>query len=323
MVTRRQFPLPDTPLTQQCWNAGELHDSSAWRIAVPPPVLDEFAAFWEGAALEAEFAESCDPGRFPLPRLRAFAARLRTELTAGTGVAWVTSGLPARSGEAANRLFFVAVGSAIGRPLEPYGRLYEVRDTGRSHRDESIPASQTRAETGFHTDSSARDTLPDVVGLLCLQPAMAGGDTLISSATTVHETLRSVQPHDLSLLYRRFVRDVVTPGAHRPALYENRFPVFCFDRGPGPVFRYMRYWIETGCQRAGVALTPAELSAFDQLDAMLGSREHAVRLRLRGSEMLWLNNRTVAHNRTEFRDDPASPRRLLRMWLALPREEAA
>jgi hypothetical protein len=35
MVTRRQFPLPDTPLTQQCWNANELHQSSACRIAVP------------------------------------------------------------------------------------------------------------------------------------------------------------------------------------------------------------------------------------------------------------------------------------------------
>jgi hypothetical protein len=318
MVTRRQFPRPDTPLTQQVWNADDLRATSTWRIAVPPPVLDEFAAFGEGTVLDAEFAKSGDLARLPLPRLRDFAARLRAELTVGTGVAWVTSGLSAPSGEALRRLFFAALGNAIGWPLETYGRLYEVRDTGRSHRDEPIPISQTRAETSFHTDSSARDVLPDVVGLLCLQPAMAGGDTLISSATAVHERLRSVRPHDLDLLYREFVRDVITPGADRLALCENRFPVFCLDRGSGPLFRYMRYWIETGCQRAGMSLTPTELSAFDRLDAMLGSQEHAVRLRLDAGAMLWLNNWTIAHNRTEFRDDPASPRRLLRMWLTLP-----
>lgn len=323
MFPRREFALPDTPLTQQCWNADELGNSSAWRIAVPDAVLDEFGAFCEGAAPEPSFAESCDLARLPLPRLRGLAARLRTELDVGTGVAWVTSGLPARFGETEHRLFFAALGGAIGRPLEPYGRLYEVRDTGRSHRDDPIPVSQTRAETSFHTDSSARDMSPDVVGLLCLQPAIGGGDTLISSATTAHEKLRSAQPDDLRVLYREFVRDMITPGEHRVALHENRFPVFSFDRRSGPLFRYMRYWIETGCERAGSALTPTELSAFDRLDAMLWSSEHVVRLRLRDGQMLWLNNRTVAHNRTEFHDDPARPRRLLRMWLALPHEEAA
>lgn len=325
MITRRQFPMPATPVTQQLWKANTLRLAPSWRIRVPMPVLDEFDAFCNRRYIDAGFASSCNLAKLDLPLLREFAALIGAELIAGTGVAWVTNLPLERFGESALRLFFAALGGSLGKPMEQYGRLYEVRDTGQSYRDKPIPVSQTRAETSFHTDSSARDTLPDIVGLLCLQSALEGGDSLICSATAVHEELRTVHVEDLKLLYRDFIRDIVTPGAGRNGIIENQFPIFSYGYyGPGLVFRYMRYWIETGYHRAGLALTGEELTAFDRLDALLGSSEHMMRLHLGNGEMLWLNNRTIAHNRTEFHNHPAKPRRMLRMWVEIsPGERGA
>jgi alpha-ketoglutarate-dependent taurine dioxygenase len=319
MIPRRQFSMPSAPLTEQLWDANTLRIASSWRIPVPAPVLDEFVTFCAGRQIDAGFASNCDLAGLVLPLLQEFATQIGTELATGTGVAWVTNLSLECFGEPAVKLFFAALGSAMGKPMEQYGRLYEVRDTGQSYRDKPIPISQTRAETSFHTDSSARDTLPDSVGLLCLQPALEGGDSLICSATAVHEKLRAAHPEDLGLLYQDFIRDIVTPGAGQKGIAENRFPVFSYGYyGSGLTFRYMRYWIETGCRRAGLPLTEAELKVFDRLDALLGSSEQVVQLRLGVGEMLWLNNHTIAHNRTEFHDHPAKPRRMLRMWLARP-----
>ena len=319
MMPRRQFPMPSVPLTEQLWDAATLRRISSWCIPIPAPVLEEFAAFCAGRPVDAGLALSGDLAGLKLPWLREFATQIGAELATGTGVAWVVNPSLERFGEPAIQLFFAALGSNLGKPMEPYGRLYEVRDTGQSYRDTSIPISQTRAETSFHTDSSARDTLPDIVGLLCLQPALEGGNSLICSATAVHEQLRAAHPDDLKLLYQDFIRDIVTPGAGQQGIAENRFPVFSYGYyGSGLTFRYMRYWIETGCRRAGLPLLEAELKAFDRLDTLLGSNEQVVQLRLGAGEMLWLNNHTIAHNRTEFRDHPAKPRRLLRMWLEHP-----
>jgi alpha-ketoglutarate-dependent taurine dioxygenase len=316
MIPRRQFPMPSAPLTAQLWDADTLRLASSWRMPVPTPVLDEFAACCAGRHFDAGFASNGDRAGLDLPLLRGFTTRIGVELTTGTGVVWVTNLSLARFDESAVKPFFAALGNALGKPMEQYGRLYEVRDTGQSYRDRPIPISQTRAETSFHTDSSARYTLPDIVGLLCLQPALEGGDSLICSATAVHEKLRAAHPEDLRLLYRDFIRDLVTPGAGQNSIAENHFPVFSYGYyGSGLTFRYMRYWIETGCRRAGFSLTEAELEAFDRLDALLGSDEQVVQLRLSAGEMLWLNNRTIAHNRTEFHDHAVKPRRMLRMWL--------
>jgi hypothetical protein len=92
--------------------------------------------------------------------------------------------------------------------------------------------------------------------------------------------------------------------------------VFTPDATPaGVTFRYMRYWLERGQQRAGAPVGPDVLAALDRLDELLAAPDNVERFRLAAGDMLFVNNRTLAHDRTAFVDDPANPRLLWRMWV--------
>ena len=270
-------------------------------------------------ALDDGFFESYAHGKIAVPGLQELADEMRKELQEGSGVVWLKG--PPASGftEAQIKFFFLAVGEAMGNTIGNYGRMYDVKDHGGSYKKERIPVSQTRATTGFHTDSSAHNTMPDIVALPCVQPARAGGESLVVSAAAIHEELRKTNPEALALLYREFIRDVVTPGVGktREALLNNRFPIFSQGLyGPGVSFRYMRYWIEKGHQEADLALCDEELAALDTLDMLLSLPQFAVQFKLEAGDQVWVNNHMVAHNRTGYEEDPQEPRHLVRMWLS-------
>ena len=301
-----------------CWDRHALEQRDDWKIDA-------------AAALESEldpllnWAENCsDPlaalggARLALPGFDALAARTRAALGPdGPGVAWLR-GFPAAP-EAAN-LAYLALGWRLGEPLDNYGYLYDVQDQGGSYLDKPIPVSQTRYTTSFHTDSARRETLPIFVGLLCLQDA-TGGDNQLASATLVHERMSSEAPELLECLYRDYIRDIVTPGTEptHAALLANRFPVFQRrDSDRAITLRYMRYWIEKGAERSGLPLERANLEAMDWLDAAFADETVHAPLHLNPGDILFVDNRDVAHNRTPYEDLPGKQRHMVRLWLAAP-----
>ena len=248
-----------------------------------------------------------------LPAIRRLAHRIQVELESGSGVAWVR-GIE-ESDPQTLQLLFVALGLCMGRPVGAYGRLYDVKDSGRSYTEEAIPVSQTRASTGVHTDSSNKGICPRVVALLCIQPASEGGGSRITSALQAHEVLRRDHPEALDRLYLDHIRDLVTPGALRNAetIRANAFPIF--SSPPDPAFRYMRYWIERGHREAGAPLSAEDLEPFDLLDAALEHPDHVVRFRLERGHMLFCDNTIVGHDRDAYELDPETPRWLCRLWI--------
>jgi len=256
------------------------------------------------------------PSMVETPALASFGERLHAQLRQGQGVARVIGFDPALD-DATLRLAYLAIGLRTGEALTPYGRLFDVKDRGEDYRTSAAPVSMTRESTSFHTDSSARDVEPDYVGLLCLQTALQGGESWVSSAVTAHDALCASAPESLALLYRDYCRDVVTPGTERnlDRIRENKFPVYHFDTALGRVtFRYMRYWIERAHSLLQHPLSGDALSAFDHLDAWLSHPRLVLSFTLQRGEMLWVDNRSMAHNRSAFVDAPAAPRTMVRMW---------
>lgn len=299
------------------WSASELLHSARWRRCLPTEVSDEILVFVSGAPRTAAADFHWQPDAWP--RLRAFADEVRSELESGCGLV-VLEGLDALDlSEEQLRCFYTAYGYALGEPMLQYGRLYPVVDRGGSHQTQAIPVSMTNAETSYHTDSSSVDVVPDFVGLLCEQPSHNGGESLVSNAARAYRQMREQEPELAELLERPLIRDVVTPGRekNRANLLRNRFPVFQRCKRPGGLlFRYMRYWIETGQRRADQALTPLQLQALDLLDRLLEAPENVLRFQLERSEILWVNNRRLAHNRTAYEDTPGNVRQLQRMWIS-------
>ena len=104
--------------------------------------------------------------------------------------------------------------------------------------------SVTNAESTFHTDNSFGDGL-DIVGLLCLHPAKAGGLSQLVNGWSLHNLLLQEHPEALPLLYQRYHID--RRGGTRPGEAPTILvPIITWD-GQGLTFRYLRC---TGSKRA-------------------------------------------------------------------------
>lgn len=247
-----------------------------------------------------------------LPAVRAAVQAIRGSIDGEVGYGVLsTEGLPA----AYQRLAFAAIGMALAEPILRYGLLYAVADRGESYLEKQIPVSMTRADTGMHTDSSARDCVPGIVALLCERPSLEGGTSRIASAEAACAWLAANHPDALELLRHSYIRDVVTPGLDKgiDSLKRNCFPVVSTE--PDFQLRYMRYWIEKGHERAGMPLSKEVLAAFDRLDEALAMPEHGVSFRLEAGDMVFVNNRRLTHGRDAYGDVPSGGRLLWRMWL--------
>lgn len=316
--------IPREEILRLAWTAHELAAHPPMISQATSPQKEEVIALFDWLAsrgshlasltqdsrsLHAELTSAECP---PTPHLARMAYSIKTELNHGLGVSRVL-GFTALN-ELQIRILFLKLGSLIGPVVDTYGPLYDVRDLGRSYKDNAIPVSQTRESTGLHTDSSGRAVWPQIIGLACVRPALEGGASRLVSAASAHEVLRVKHPELLTLLYEEYVRDIVTPGSDRRAdlIKANRFPIFAGERFG---IRYMRYWIERGQLLVNEPLTPDRIRALDALDHALNLPELQYTFEMAAGEMLLINNRTIVHDRDTYIDHPDRPRLMLRLWL--------
>jgi alpha-ketoglutarate-dependent taurine dioxygenase len=209
------------------------------------------------------------------------------------------------------------VGESLGRPMPQNVEgvmLYDVRDTGQDLA-KGARFSVTSYESSFHTDNSFGADIADYVGLLCLQTAKSGGRSQLVSGYAVHKELLAHHPDVLATLCQPFHvdrRGGVQPG-EAPTV---QYPVIA-STGGELVFRYLRYWIEAGHEKAAEPLTAAQVRALNVLDECLQDKTLRVEFDLQPGQMYFINNRWLLHNRTAFEDHPETERRrhLVRLWL--------
>jgi hypothetical protein len=300
------------------WNAADLGVRIDWRLsfASVPGMDRDLARLAHWRANTKSPITQLSSRSISLPAIDHFAARVAERVHGNPGLAWIRD-VPQISDDLLS-LLYLAIGLRLGRPLDVYGRLYDVIDRGGSYRTQAIPVSQTKSRTGVHTDSSNLKTWPSTIGLVCIRPSVSGGASRIVSAERVYALLRASSPQHCRVLGEDFIRDVVTPGSDRglDAVRNNAFPIFS---GQDDVrFRYMRFWIERGHQRAGVPLSHAQIAALDALDSLLEDTSLQFGFRLEARQMLFLDNTRVAHDRDSYQDTPAQPRHLQRLWLQRP-----
>ncbi len=247
---------------------------------------------------------------------REAAPPLAEALEEGRG--FVIAAAPAGMSDDGLRYLYGLVGAELGRPVEQNVQgtlLYDVRDTGQDVRS-GARFSVTNAESSFHTDASFAAEVVDYVGLLCLRPARSGGLSQIASGRAVYDRLRSRYPAQLAVLQQPFHVD--RRGGARPGEAATaQAPVLSVHDGE-PLFRYLRFWIEAGHDKAGVPLSAPQREALDVLDGLLADPALRAEFTLRPGDMFFLNNRWLLHNRTAFEDFPEPERRrhLVRLWLA-------
>ena len=218
--------------------------------------------------------------------------------------------------------------SRLGRPL-PQGPqdaptlTWLIRDEGTSRfaadgaYEKGIYTSKSHDDLDLHNDGAMRPHghEVDLFALLCVDAAMAGGESVFVSAGAVIDVLRAEFPRAFERLCRPFPfeRSHVTYAGQAPVSWA---PVFDLG-GPRPRVRWNRQRIEMAPAVTGVRLTPHDVDALDAMDAVLARPALRFRHTLARGELLVVDDARVLHGRSSFRDDPAaSGRCLIRVLLA-------
>jgi alpha-ketoglutarate-dependent taurine dioxygenase len=307
--------LTSTISDAQAWRASTIDPPDAWRYRVP-----ERCAAGVDRAIQHLRREPCPVTALdwaPWLDDACFTemAPARAALEQGRGFA-IVCGLPDYPPGEMQAAYWL-VGYLLGQPVQQNVQgtlLYDVRDEGRSV-EYGARFSVTNAETGYHTDNSFGESIIDYVGLLCLQTAKHGGLNQVVSGYTLHNELRARHPDVLRALYEPFHFD--RRGGLRPGDAPTiRFPILHWD-GRGLECRYLRYWIDTGHEKASQPLTAAQRRALDVLDAVAREPDLRVEFGLRPGDMFFANNRWLLHNRSAFEDytEPERRRHYVRLWL--------
>lgn len=252
---------------------------------------------------------------FPLPTLGPVLERLRNEVLDGRGFVRLrgmpVEGRPIRESAAA----YWGVGAHFGSARSQNARghlLGHVHDLGGSSaKDPNTRSYATSERQNFHIDRC------DVVALLCLRRAKAGGLSTIVSSMTVHNVMAERRPDLLDRLYRSF------PVDRRGEVPEGKAPFY-----EAPVFNeyggelsvlYSRLHIGSA-QRFPEArrLTPEDIEALDMLAALAGDPALRLDMGFVPGDIQFLHNHTILHARSEYEDwpEPERKRHLLRLWLA-------
>jgi alpha-ketoglutarate-dependent taurine dioxygenase len=260
---------------------------------------------------------------FPLPSFENDAEALREELRFGSGFV-VVKGLPIdRHSEQEACTLYWGLGAHLGRPIPQNMKgdlLYSVRDEGyvleRDYGTAGVRTSKTTAGLNYHTDSPPMlaGYTPDVVCLLALRTAKAGGESAILSGNTAHNIILEERPEYLDRLYAPYHMDrrAELPPGEPPTM---AVPVFAYD-GQLAV-RYLRLYITKGHEVAGAPLTLADTDPLDFLDDVMRRPHLPVTFQMERGDMQFVNNVFILHSRTEFEDhpEPERKRHYVRLWL--------
>lgn len=302
----------DITTAPRAWRAATLDPPQRWYYDLSSAAVEALArrARDPRPAVELrpdrELAQVCDADLRPV----------REALEQGRGFA-IVRGFPIERGSAEATAAYWLVGHLLGEPFAQNvqgTRLYDVRDAG-GDLTQGARFSVTNYESSFHTDNCFGDSILDYVGLLCLKTARSGGVSQMANGFAVWDVLGREAPDTLDTLQKPFHMD--RRGGVRPGEAPTvAFPVV-ERRGDELLFRYLRYWVQAGHDKAGQPLTLAQTAALDALDAVLARPELGVQFRLRPGDMYFLNNRWLLHNRTAFEDhaEPERKRHLVRLWL--------
>jgi hypothetical protein len=275
------------------------------------------------AAIAAVLTEGLDIANisrrnFPLLRLGRTLDALRHEMLEGRGFVLIR-GLPVAGRPILeSAIVYCGIGSYFGAMCSQNAKghlLGHVRDLGGPSAaiDPNVRAYHTAERQMFHTDGS------DIVGLLCLQQAKAGGLSSISSSMALYNRMATDRP---DLVHRLFAP---LPFDRRGEVPEGMRPFYLM-----PVFTDCAGQLSAGYTRRNInssqrhpdapRLSSDDAEALDMFDALANDSEQRLDMVLQPGDMQFLHNHTVLHDRTAFEDwpEPERKRHLLRLWLAAP-----
>lgn len=263
---------------------------------------------------------------FPLHSTADLLGLISDNLENGRGMVRLR-GLPVeRYSDDDTRQIFWGIGTHLGTAIYQNARreiMGEVRDETKlssktyvAAEEGRITSSRARARsTGplrWHTDRS------DVIALLCVRNAKAGGVSKLTSIVTIYNEILRRRPDLLELLCQDYWR--ARPADEDGVSSSRAFALPVFGLKDGKLTcQYSRTYVEQAQEFPEVPrLTAAQNEALDLLAEV--AEEVSVYSPFVPGDIQLLNNHVIFHGRTAYEDDSAShqERLLFRLWLSMP-----
>jgi hypothetical protein len=252
---------------------------------------------------------------FPLPVLGRALEGIQRELLEGRGFAMLRGFPVERYTREEQAIAYLGLGAHFGsaRSQNAKGHLLgHVKDLGLDISDPKVRYYQTRRKLEYHTDSA------DIVGLLCLKTAKAGGESFIASSMSIYNEILARRPDLVPALFEPYPTD------RRGEVPEGMKPWFDM-----PIYHlyagrlsciYVRQYIESAQKLFPEAkrLSRAQVEAMDLMDELLNDPAIHLSMAFLPGDMQFLHNHQILHSRNDFENwpEPERHRHLLRLWLA-------
>jgi hypothetical protein len=297
------------------WHGPAMARRTDWQRPLTDAEIAELDAAVRALDVSGIDVAAIRPADLATPGLRALIDQVKRAVLHETGFILVR-GLPVdRWTMRQCAIAYCGLGALIGEPVSQNAMghiLGHVKDIGFDYATPNHRGYQTAARLPYHCDSS------DVVALLCVKPARAGGLSSIASSGAIYNAMLSRRPDLVAELARPAYRDRrdEVPGGADPWY---AVPVFNPMPDGGLVTTYVRSAMKKA-QRFPLVprSTPRLEAACDLLDSLAESPEIHLDMEFRTGDIQFLNNHGVLHSRTAFEDfpEPEKRRHLFRLWLA-------
>ncbi|MEM7250355.1 MAG: TauD/TfdA family dioxygenase [Pseudomonadota bacterium] len=306
--------LPHAYREPAAWTGAEMRARDDWRYRFSQEDIVELDAAYEQVASMP--IETIDTTNFHLPRLGRKLLQIRDDVVLGRGFA-LLQGLPIAdySLEKSAALYW-GIGRYVGNPVTQNAQghlLGHVIDLNYDPDDVNVRTYQTNERQYYHADSC------DIVGLLCIRPAMEGGLSSIVSSVTLYNEVMARDPQVAATLSSPIAidrRGEVPPGE------KPYFMMPVFNHFAGSVSSYYSRRYAESAQRFDDAprLIDLHIRGFDLLDELVEDPDLHLQMAFHPGDIQLLHNHTILHDRTGFTDWPERERRrhLLRLWLCPP-----
>ena len=301
------------------WLGSDLQDrQDLWKTYLSLELIDDLEQAANNFLSLGIDVSEISPENFPLRIFNKHLSELSKKLLDGIGFEVIT-GLPVyRYSAEMIAIIFCGIGAYLGdaRSQNSDGHLLgHVRDIGANPNDQNTRIYQTSQRQTFHTDSA------DVVGLLCVNEAKEGGDSLLVSAVTIFNQIVELRPDLVEYLFDPIATDRrgEVPMGELPFL---TIPPLSLENNLLTVF-YQRQYIDSAQRFSGVLkLSKKHIEALDLFDSLANNTSLHLSMRLRPGDMQFVYNHAFLHDRTGFVDwtDSSKKRHLLRLWLSMPND---
>ena len=295
------------------WNAADFPVRCVWVRQLPDECIDEIVQAVARAVARGKTFEQVTRDDFPLPKTAPLLAAVFDDLEYGRGFS-VIGGVPVDRFTYDEALIgYAGLATHLGKLVDQSyagAMKADVKDMGLAY-GKDVRGYHSNAMLRFHTDGAV------LTGLLCLGESAEGGLSVLTSSGALSNAILRDRPDLHEILVKGFHHH--RRGEHAPGenpVSPEPIPVFAFYDGllHCTYDRNQSLW----AAEEGIEITPEQIEAMDYLDALMAKPEYQLHMEMRKGDVQFVNNFTVMHSRTEYRDGPGRKRHLVRYWIDVP-----